>query len=55
MLQIYTWNEHLWIHKSSSYFMGDFMVSYKKHSAAAKYNQPERLLGNVSLVVQSRF
>ena len=35
--------------------MGDFMVSYKKHSAAAQYNQPEHLWGNVSLVVQSRF
>ena len=35
--------------------MGDFMVSYKKHSAAAQYNQPEHLWGNVSLVVQSKF
>ena len=25
------------------YCMGEFMVSYKKHSAAAQYNQPKHL------------
>ena len=35
------WIEYLWIHKS--YVMGEFMVSYKKHSAAAQYNQPKHL------------
>ena len=47
------WNEYLWIHKS--YFMGEFMVSYERHSAAAWYKQPKHLQGNVSLKVQSRF
>ena len=32
---IHAWNEYLWSHKS--YFVGDFMVSYKKHSAAVQY------------------
>ena len=34
---IHLWIEYLWI--KQSYFMGQFMVSYKKHSAAAQYNQ----------------
>ena len=41
LLRIHTWNEYLWIHKS--YFTEEFMVSYKKHSAAAQYNQPKHL------------
>ena len=41
LLWIHSWIEYLWIYKS--YFMGEFMVSYKKHSAAAQYNQPEHL------------
>ena len=35
--------------------MGEFMVSYKEHSAAAQYNQSKHLLGNVSHIVQSRY
>ena len=35
--------------------MGELMVPYKKHSAAAQYNQPKDLQGNVSLVAQPSF
>ena len=41
LLWIHVWIEYLWIHESE--LMGEFMVSYKKLSEAAQYNQPKHL------------